>query len=194
MKVVRLSALRNGRLYPQELFLVLISARGWVDNQGHSAAGRIMSMKNSNDTIGNRTRNLPVCSAVPQPTAPLRAPDSVVCFFMSVEPDCNTDFRFPLVAQCLSWWLIGKGIKIYGFAVHVIKTYTGNRGTFHSLFTLAVDGAEWSTWRPGRFTHGKEAMCPLNLGPNWPQSVCGYFGEEMSFWYCPDLNLVLSSP
>ena len=27
-------------------------------------------MKNSNDTNGNRTRNLPVYSAVPQPTAP----------------------------------------------------------------------------------------------------------------------------
>ena len=38
--------------------------------QGHSAAGRIMSMKNSNDTIGNRTRDLPACSAVLQPTAP----------------------------------------------------------------------------------------------------------------------------
>jgi hypothetical protein len=35
--------------------------------QCHSAAGRIMSMKNSNDTIGNRSRDLPVCSAVPQP-------------------------------------------------------------------------------------------------------------------------------
>jgi hypothetical protein len=33
-----------------------------------------MPMKNSNDTIGNRTRDLPACSAVPQPTAPLRAP------------------------------------------------------------------------------------------------------------------------
>jgi hypothetical protein len=29
-----------------------------------------MSMKNSSDTIRNRTRDLPVCSAVPQPTAP----------------------------------------------------------------------------------------------------------------------------
>jgi hypothetical protein len=35
-------------------------------------------MKNSNDPIGNRTRNLPACSAVPQPTVPQRAP-SVYC-------------------------------------------------------------------------------------------------------------------
>jgi len=33
-----------------------------------------MSIKNSNDTIGNRTRYLPACSAVPQPTAPPRTP------------------------------------------------------------------------------------------------------------------------
>jgi hypothetical protein len=47
--------------------------------QGHSAAGRIMSIKNSNDTIGNRTRDLATCSAVPQPTVPPRAP--YVCVY-----------------------------------------------------------------------------------------------------------------
>jgi hypothetical protein len=46
--------------------------------QGHSAAGRIMSMKNFNDTIGNRTRNLPTYNAVPQPTALTRAPSSTI--------------------------------------------------------------------------------------------------------------------
>ena len=40
--------------------------------QGHSAPGRIMSIKISSDTIGNQTRDLPACSAVPQPTAPPR--------------------------------------------------------------------------------------------------------------------------
>ena len=33
-----------------------------------------MSMKHSIDTMGNQTRDLPACSAVPQPAAPLRAP------------------------------------------------------------------------------------------------------------------------
>ena len=33
--------------------------------QGHSATGSIMSLKNSSDNIGNRTRDLPVCNVVP---------------------------------------------------------------------------------------------------------------------------------
>ena len=43
--------------------------------QGHSATGRIMSPKNSNDTIGNQTRDLPVCSVAPSPLCH-RAPNS----------------------------------------------------------------------------------------------------------------------
>jgi len=69
MKVVRLSTLCTSRLYPQETFLVLISVTGWVNPRDIARPGRIISMKNSSDTIGNRTRNLPTCSAVPQPTA-----------------------------------------------------------------------------------------------------------------------------
>ena len=82
MKVERLSALRAGRFYtpgdiPGTHF-------GWrlSQPQGHSAAGRITSMKNSNDTFGNRTRDLPTCGVVPQPTAPPRAPSYYVCKYL----------------------------------------------------------------------------------------------------------------
>jgi hypothetical protein len=36
-------------------------------------------MKNPNDTIGNRTRDLPACSAVLQPNTPPRAPQFYGC-------------------------------------------------------------------------------------------------------------------
>jgi len=43
-------------------------------------------MKNSNDTIGNRTRDLPVCSAVPKPTALPRAPYFLQYYDLHVGP------------------------------------------------------------------------------------------------------------
>jgi hypothetical protein len=55
-------------------------------------------MGNSNATIGNRSRDLPVCSAVPQPTAPLRAPLMKVVnleiWFITFTDDMNADAKF----------------------------------------------------------------------------------------------------
>ena len=59
MKIVRLSVLSTGRLYSPG------NTAGTHFSYSLSAFGNILSMGNSNDTIGNRTRDLPACSAVP---------------------------------------------------------------------------------------------------------------------------------
>jgi len=70
MKVSRFLAICTGRLYPTKdtagnHFYQRLS---WP--QGDNAAEKIKSMKIFNETIGNRTRNLPACSPVPEPNVP----------------------------------------------------------------------------------------------------------------------------
>jgi hypothetical protein len=61
--MVRLSDLRTGRLYlPRNITSTHVCER-MSRPQGHSAAESIISMKNSNDTIGNRARYLQNFSA-----------------------------------------------------------------------------------------------------------------------------------
>jgi len=55
---------------------------------GHSAAGRIMLMKNSIDTIGNQTHDLPTCSTMPQPTALWHAPLKYCNAFKTLGTSC----------------------------------------------------------------------------------------------------------
>jgi hypothetical protein len=69
--------------------------------EGHIATGRIMSMKNSSDTIGNRTRNLSACSAAPQPTT------------TSLDiTDCNTI----TLSHLWIWWM-KQILRLYGIYI-----------------------------------------------------------------------------
>ena len=82
-------------------YLFLLEAES---TPGPWCGGRIKSIKNPNDTIGNRTRDLLACSAVPQPTAPSR-----VTFINAAYVSFNS--RLVRISLC------GTAIS-YGFVAH----------------------------------------------------------------------------
>jgi len=57
-----------------------------------------------------------------------------------------------------------------------MQAYRGVKLQLNSFLTLALDGDEWSTAGPGRFTPGKESWCPLDWRVGGPQSQHGRFG------------------
>jgi hypothetical protein len=69
-----------------------------------------------------------------------------------------------------------------------MKTYEGSGGTAPPFLTSALDGGEWSVWRPCRFTHGEGAP-----GIYW---ILGWVGprvrldavEKRNILRCRELN------
>jgi hypothetical protein len=64
-----------------------------------------MSVKNSNDTIGNRTRNLPACSAAPEPTATPRA---------------TTETNTITLSRLWNWWM-QQILQFYGIHIRALN-------------------------------------------------------------------------
>jgi hypothetical protein len=82
-------------------------------------------MKKSNDSIGNRSRDLPVCSAVPP-----RAPHIYTCMLLSVTNSCTelrppsqTGHWLPYCHRLLSIFRV----KNRWFLRHVCVSYTAQR-------------------------------------------------------------------
>jgi hypothetical protein len=74
---VSLSVLRIGRPYSPGRSLVLIYARGLVDHRAIVQMEGLCKLKRIH-LIGTLTRDLPACSAMPQPTTLPRAPPTLV--------------------------------------------------------------------------------------------------------------------
>jgi hypothetical protein len=124
MKVVRLSALHTHCIYlpgniPCTYFCWRLSR-----HQGHSAAGRIMSMKYPTDPIGKRTCYLPARSAVPRLTAP---PNTA-----NIKTDV-LEIKLWDGGQCLNWiWLVQDRNQVQGFSKLILKSVGFEVFTAHS--------------------------------------------------------------
>jgi hypothetical protein len=148
------------------MFLVLISVRGWV-NPRATMRPEGLSMKNSNDTIGNRSRDLPVCSAVPQ-TLRHRVP-----------PHTMGTGSFP-------------GVKRPGLGVHHPPTSSSEIKEGVELYLYCPSGPSWPVLGENltfifTFAWLRRDYIKLPLLPNSP--AVKHFhtnleGCEVFAWYC----------
>jgi hypothetical protein len=74
-------------------------------------------MKNSSDTIVNRTRDLPACSAVPQPAAPPRVPKRVEELNKNQYTRC---IRSECETRIGSWYISTERVAMEGQAAVVM--------------------------------------------------------------------------
>jgi len=72
-----------------------------------------------------------------------------------------------------------------------MKACWGRRGIVPLIVYLvtALDGGEWSTSRPGRFTPGKETHYRLNMRLGGLQSQCGHSKEKKNLLPLPGFGL-----
>jgi len=101
-----------------------------------------MSIKSSNDTIRNRTRDLPTCNAVPRPTAPPRTPLSLLLWkvYKLILKEFVVDVnKNPTDATICRYLFTAKLSYMFRVSQHpssgVSKTVPATSGTGHTTCT-----------------------------------------------------------
>jgi hypothetical protein len=143
MKMVMLSAIRTGRLYPPRKIPGTHFCQRLSRPQGHNEVEKIKSMKNLKEPIGIWSRVLPTCNTVPKPAALLRAIALIVFHYiisLSV---------FPRHHKLL--YRHSQAVRVAG--QHYLRFFTGD----NAYSTVCNNGIQECTSKIG----GSGRACPL---------------------------------
>ena len=130
-----------------------------------------MSMKSSNDTIGNWTLNLPTCGAVPQPTAPPRVP-RYLCTPVKYR---STKLPFSFIHHCRRYMITENDsvIKLHALKQRNAAIVSFPDGVIHRSAVFPIFSRCWQSIQRLR----KDVVClewmraprdsPVTFSPHW---------------------------
>jgi hypothetical protein len=80
-------------------------------------------MKNFNDTIGNRTLNLPTCGAMPQPSAPPRAQTQPIYIYIYIYTITGKFYKELKVSNCPKTQNFNRVVKQQEYQIQIFEPH-----------------------------------------------------------------------